>query len=144
MKKIMLYFVIFIILIQLIQTDKNNQKMDFSLEVKTDDMVKKILKKSCYDCHSQQTKYPFYSYIAPFSWVISSNIKNGRKALDFSKWKNIDKGIKIERLKRMKKVINNSMMPKFGYLIFHPKAKLNQKEIKVLDSWTVEELKKYE
>ena len=139
----MLYFLIFMVLIQLIQTDKNNKKIESYLEVKADDIVKNILKKSCYDCHSQQTKYPFYSYIAPFSWVISSNIKNGRKALDFSRWKKIDKKIKIQRLKRMKKVINNSMMPKSGYLIFHPKAKLNQKEIEILESWTLKELRKY-
>ncbi len=142
MKKILLLTVVFFALIQAIQTDKTAQKVDVNLEVEASGEVMDILEKSCYDCHSQKTKWPTYSYIAPISWVVSSNVKNGRKALDFSKWANIDKKIKIERIERMKKLINNSMMPKSGYLVFHPEAELNKDKIKILENWIVTELKK--
>ena len=129
MKKILLFSLVFFALIQVFQTDKTQQKMDENLEVKASSEVMDILETSCYDCHSQKTKWPTYSYVAPISWVVSSNVHNGRKALDFSNWVDIDKKIKIERLERFKKLINNSMMPKSGYLIFHSEAKLDENKI---------------
>ncbi len=69
---------------QFIQTDKTNPKVDKNIEIKTNAEVMKIFKTACYDCHSNETVYPWYSNIAPFSWVVSNHINEGRKVLNFS------------------------------------------------------------
>ena len=135
MKKFLLYFVGLFLLMQLIQTEKKDQIIDTSVELNASSDVMNILKRSCYDCHSQNTRWPTYSYIAPFSWIISSNVKSGRAAIDFSKWSLIKDEIKIKRVKRMRQLINNGMMPKSEYLLFHSEAKLKKSDIELLTKW---------
>jgi len=97
--------------------------------------VQKILETSCYDCHSSETKYPWYHDIAPVSWIMSDNITRGRKALDFSNWANIDPKIKLERLEHAKKLINNDGMPKHDYLLMHKNATLNEEKKRILEQF---------
>jgi hypothetical protein len=130
--KILLYCLIGFGLIQFIQTDKSVVEYDKSKEIQANANVMKILKTSCYDCHSYETIWPDYSYVAPISWVVSSNVSSGRSALNFSLWSDIDEKIKLARLKRTKKLITNSMMPKSDYIIMHQEALLSDADKKVL------------
>ncbi len=83
MKRTLLIFLILFIVMQFIQTEKTDEQVDKSLEIKADEQVITIFKNACYDCHSNEVKYPWYSNIAPFSWVISTHIEEGKKALNF-------------------------------------------------------------
>ena len=76
--------------LQLIPIERSNPPIDKNIALHPPKEVKSILKKACYDCHSNETKWPFYANIAPLSFSISSHVKDGRKALNFSEWKNID------------------------------------------------------
>nr|WP_233750417.1 heme-binding domain-containing protein [Halarcobacter anaerophilus] len=76
---------------QFIQIDKTNEKTDKNLEIKAPENIMTMLKTSCYDCHSNEVKWPWYSNIAPFSWMINRHVKDGRKALNFSTWENYTK-----------------------------------------------------
>ncbi len=58
--------------------------------------VKVILQKACYDCHSNETKWPFYSYIAPVSWMIAHEVNEGRKEVNFSEWRGLSEGKRQE------------------------------------------------
>ncbi len=142
MKKILLYSLIFLIAIQLIPLDRSNPTFDKKDEIEADNDIKKILKKSCYDCHSNQTKWSIYSYIAPLSWGVYLHVKKGREALNFSTWKKMDKNLKKLRIDRMDRVILNGMMPKSSYTLFHPETELSSEEKEKLVKWVREELKK--
>jgi hypothetical protein len=134
--KIVVYFVVFVaIVIQFIRPDFKNPAVDENVALKTDPQVMHVLKNSCYDCHSSETKYPWYQNVAPVSWIMSDHIVRGRKALDFSNWANIDPKIKLERLERAAQVINNNMMPKHEYLLMHKNAVLNNEDKQTLEKF---------
>jgi hypothetical protein len=135
MKKIAYWVVGIAIAIQFIRPDFNNPKIDESVALNADSHVMSVLKTSCYDCHSSETKYPWYHNVAPMSWLMSNNIANGRKALDFSNWANIDAKVKLERLERAKQLVNIELMPKGEYLLMHKNAVLNREQKKVLESF---------
>ena len=85
MKKKIIYTVIGIfLLLQLIPVNRDNPKIENDLFAPDD--VKAILKKSCYDCHSNETIYPIYSYIFPISILLAHHIEEGREELNFSNW----------------------------------------------------------
>lgn len=135
MKKIAYWVVGVAIVIQFIRPDFQNPKVNEEVALTTDTKVMTVLKTSCYDCHSNETKYPWYHNVAPVSWVMSNNINSGRKALDFSNWANIDANVKLERLKRAKQLITNEMMPKSEYLLMHKSATLNNEAKKTLEEF---------
>lgn len=144
MKKVFYWVIGFFIVIQFIRPDLQNTKVDETVALKADAKVMSLLNKSCYDCHSQETVYPWYSNIAPISWVMADHINQGRKAVDFSNWENIDPKIKLERLERAKQVIYNYRMPKQEYIMMHENALLTPEEKKLLEQFFDTEIKKIE
>ena len=141
MKKILLSVVFLLVAIQFIAPAKTNPRVDDSLALHTDSKVQNVLKKSCYDCHSFETKWTTYADIAPFSWLIVSHVNDGRNALNFSKWSEIDSDIKVKRLQRVIQTTNNGMMPLPSYLSFHEEAKLSSDDKKILREWADSQLK---
>lgn len=138
-----MYWVVGIaIVIQVIRPDFKNPKIDEAVALNTDPKVMSLLKTSCYDCHSSETKYPWYHNIAPMSWVMSTNINGGRSALDFSNWANIDPKVKFERLTRAKQLVSNEMMPKSEYLMLHKKAVLSDEDKKTLEKFFDSQIEK--
>ncbi|MDD5051436.1 MAG: heme-binding domain-containing protein [Sulfuricurvum sp.] len=136
MMKNVVYFVLGVaIVIQFIRPDFKNPAVDQTVALNTDPKVMSVLKNSCYDCHSSETKYPWYHNVAPVSWIMSDNISRGRKALDFSNWANIDAKIKVLRLERAEQLLNNELMPKHEYLMMHKNAVLNQEEKELLEKF---------
>ena len=141
-KKTLLAIILGLILIQFIPLEKTNPKVDEKIALKTDTQVMSILKKSCYDCHSNETVWSQYSDIAPLSFGIVSHVNNGRQALNFSEWDIISMDKKIARVKRAIKTMKLDMMPLPSYLMFHDEAKINKNEkevlIRMFDSFGVE------
>ena len=89
MKKILLGILIIIILIQFIRPEKNISSEsinDISTVMDVPENVQEIIKTSCADCHSNTTKYPWYSEVAPVSWYLASHVNDGKKHLNFSEW----------------------------------------------------------
>lgn len=142
MKKILLSIVVLLVGIQFTSPAKTNPKVNNSISLQTSQDVQSVLKKSCYDCHSFETKWPSYADVAPFSWLIVSHVDDGRKALNFSKWSEIDSDIKVKRLERIIQTTSNGMMPLPSYLSFHKEAKLSSDDKKVLRDWANTQLKK--
>jgi len=142
MKKLLLIIIIIFALIQLIRPDRTNPPVDESITLHAPDKVAAILKRSCYDCHSNETVWPWYSNIAPLSWSIVAHVNDGRKALNFSKWAKIDPKTKAKRLKRAIKTTANGMMPLSTYLWIHKDAKLSKEDKEILKTWFEEELEK--
>jgi hypothetical protein len=132
--------IVLFIAIQFIPTNKINPPIDDNIKLNISAEIMDILKRSCYDCHSNETKWPTYSSIAPMSWNIIGHVNDGRKALNFSQWKKIDPKVKIKRLERTIKTVNNGMMPLSSYLLLHDEAILSDEDKKILVDWSKEEL----
>ncbi len=106
--------------------------------------VESILKRSCYDCHSNHTAWPWYSSIAPVSWLVADDVVKGRKDMNFSQWDKIPDAKKETRLNEICEKIKADEMPLPQYLIIHRDAKLSQADKDILCRWAEIELKKLE
>lgn len=135
MKRTLLIFLALFIVMQFIQTKKINEEVDKNLEIKADEKVMSILKTACYDCHSNEVRYPWYSNVAPFSWVISTHIIEGKKALNFSVWENYNDETKNEKLKRIYQTAY-AAMPLQSYLWVHEDANLTKEQRNLIRNWT--------
>jgi len=135
MKRAFYIIVGFIILIQFIQVEKTNPKTNPALEIKAPKEVMAILKRSCYDCHSNSVKLPWYSNIAPFSWTISRHIDLGRKWVNFSIWESYSTEQKDKKLGEIYKSVYK-VMPLSSYVNMHPEAILTKEDRKYLREWT--------
>ena len=109
-------------------------------EIKAPKEVMSILKRSCYDCHSNHTKWPWYSDIAPISWQVHSNVKNGRAWMNFSIWSKYDEKKKQKFYKGIVKSVKFKMPPP-EYLLIHKDAILSSKDKKVLQDWAKQFIK---
>lgn len=143
--KIFYWFLIVIALIQFIPVDRTNkpvdQKINFVTVFQTPNNVQEILKKACYDCHSNETVYPKYAYVAPISWSIKHHINKGREHLNFSEWANYNQDLKKSMLENSAKSIKSYSMPMPGYIAQHPEANLTKAERVLLVNYFEEILK---
>lgn len=108
------------------------------------DDVQKILKRSCFDCHSEHTLWPWYSNIAPMSWLVAQDVRRGRAKMNFSQWGKISQSKRDERLQSICDEIKEDEMPLPNYLLIHRDAVLSQQEKDILCTWAENELKKIE
>ena len=96
--------------------------------------VMSVLKRSCYDCHSNALVYPWYDKIAPASWYAKGHVKDGREILNFSKWKEYDQEKQLKLLDKIPKSIA-IRMPLPSYLWLHEEAKLTKEEKRMISKW---------
>ena len=96
------------------------------------------LKVSCFDCHSNQTHFPWYSKIAPASWMLADHINEGKTKLNFSEWEDYSNREKIGILKDIKDEIESGNMPLKSYLLIHRDAKLTSENITAIITWADE------
>lgn len=111
---------------------------------KVPDSVNAILAVSCYDCHSNNTLYPWYSYIQPARIFMERHIKNGKSELNFSEFGNYTKRRQGSKFKSIIKQVQAGDMPLSSYTMLHRNAKLTTEEKTLLISWVERELKKME
>lgn len=139
MKKILLFFALILVGIQIIPLDKKNppvnKSKDFMTIVKPPSNIEKMLRKSCYDCHSNETVYPWYSNIAPVSWLIAEHVRTGRSHLNFSLWNDYKEAKKYVKIKECIEMIKSGEMPMKGYVLFHDNADLILTEKNELIDW---------
>ena len=98
--------------------------------------VQMVLARSCNDCHSNQTTYPWYSSVTPFNWFLADHIAEGREELNFSKWNTYGTDKKIKKLEEICEVIESAEMPLPSYLWIHRDAVLSESESRLLCEWT--------
>jgi hypothetical protein len=106
--------------------------------------VEKILKRSCFDCHSNHTAWPWYSNIAPMSWLVIDDVKHGRGKMNFSEWGKMSASKQGIKLDKICEEITEGEMPLKQYLMIHKDAELSQADKDLLCSWAQNELKKFE
>jgi len=123
------------LVIQLIQVDYTNTKTNKELEIKAPKEVMSILRRSCYDCHSNEVRLPWYANIAPMSWEMSRHIDVGRQWVNFSIWNTYTKKEKDKKKEEIYKAVY-SVMPLKSYVYIHPKAALSKEDRTLLRTWT--------
>jgi hypothetical protein len=100
--------------------------------------VGQILKTACYDCHSQLVKFPWYSHVAPVSWLLASDINEGREHLDLSKWGDLSKKDKLKLLDKISEEVGEGNMPLKKYTLIHSEARLTKAERDAIVKWADE------
>ncbi|PIF04906.1 MAG: cytochrome C [Arcobacter sp.] len=131
------FFIVLAIFIalQFIPAKIENPKTDPTLEIKAPTEIISIFKRSCYDCHSNKAKIPWYQSIAPASFLIKKHVDLGRKWLNFSTWEKYDEKEKDKKLKGIFRTVFIAM-PLASYITLHKEAKLSKEEIKLIRDWT--------
>ena len=135
-KKIFLGIVLLLLIIQLKSVDKTNppiiQGQDFFSNVMAPIEIKTTIKNACYDCHSHESKYPWYFNVAPISWWTKAHINGARENLNFSVWSTYNAKKRNHKLEEIADEIKDKKMPLKSYTWVHQEAKLNTKERETL------------
>ncbi len=139
LKRILIAITALLLLIQFFGIDKTNPiaepSEDFIEMVKPDAETTALLKSACYDCHSYQTKYPWYSNIAPVSWWLKHHIDEGRDELNFSKWGSYSEKRRNHKLEECEELVEAGEMPLDSYTWTHGDAKLTAEQRQKLSTF---------
>lgn len=139
---VVVLFAVFIA-IQFVRPDLTNppiiqtETIESAVEIPKDAAA--IFERSCSDCHTNKTNYPWYGKVSPFNWFLARHIEEGRRELNFSVWNTYEKRRKKRKLDRICEQITDGEMPLPSYLWIHRAAKLSEKDVKVLCDWTESE-----
>ncbi|MFC0264439.1 heme-binding domain-containing protein [Fontibacter flavus] len=115
---------------------------DIMLTGMVNDEVAGLLKNSCYDCHSNESKYPWYSHIAPSSWLVTKDIREGREELNFSQWNSYDLMEQLGKLDDIIEEVSSGNMPMGIYTLMHSSAKLSDAQRELIVAWAEESMDK--
>ncbi|MGB0883019.1 MAG: heme-binding domain-containing protein [Vicingaceae bacterium] len=147
-KKVLLSILALLVIIQFFRIDKTNPAViaenDYINTANPPENISTILKTSCYDCHSNESKYPWYSNIAPVSWWVKDHINEGREELNFSEWTTFSEKRKKHKLEECIEMIEEGEMPLKSYTIMHGNAQLTADDEGYLIEWFKNELNKKE
>ena len=139
LKRILLALLIIFILIQFIRPAKNRSEgisaNDISTKYPVPDSVQAILKVACYDCHSNNTRYPWYEEIQPVAWWLNNHIKDGKRGLNFSEFTSYRIKKQFHRLDDINKQVKKNEMPLSSYTLIHTDAKLTEGQKLAIAAW---------
>lgn len=145
-KRIILILLLLIVIIQFFPGEKlpvtANNPGDIHEELLVGDNVSSILRSACYDCHSNETTYPWYSNVAPFSWIILHDIEEGRHELNFSEWAGYAVDRKHHKLEELIEEVEEGEMPMNIYTVMHQDADLTETQKEELIAWAQAEMKR--
>ena len=122
------------IAIQLVPVSRTNPPVQGDFRGSTE--VVSVLRRACYDCHSNETVWPWYSRVAPLSWVIAHDVNEGRAALNFSTWNQLSAEKQAEAMKESWEEVAEGKMPTWYYVALHPEARLSANDQSVLRGWS--------
>lgn len=139
LKRTFLFLLLAFIVIQFFRPAKNTSEgisnNDITKKYAIPQDVQNILKTSCYDCHSNNTVYPWYSYIQPVAWWLDSHIKDGKKDLNFSEFATYSIRRQYKKLEEINELVKKNEMPLDSYLWLHKNAKLNDQQKMAIAGW---------
>ena len=138
-KTIWIILVVIFIVIQLIPSGRpdviKDNPNDLLRNVQVPEKVHQMLRAACYDCHSNESVYPWYAYVAPVSFLVSRDIRVGREELNFSDWTTFDKIEQAKLLDKITEEVDEGEMPMVIYPPLHPEAKLSNDDRQRIIDW---------
>jgi hypothetical protein len=118
---------------QLVTPARSNPPIE--VEIPAPAEVKTVLRESCYDCHSNETVWPWYSRIAPFSWLLAHDVNEGREYVNYSAWNRLTPEKQAETIHESWEHVEEGDMPPRKYLSLHSDARLTDADRAVLRTW---------
>ncbi len=133
MRKGFLVAVSLLLLMQLVRCERTNPPVTGEIETPPD--VREVLQRSCYDCHSNLTRWPWYSRVAPISWLLHRDVVEGRRHLNFSEWDKVPAEKRGKRIAACGREVKSGDMPLWFYLPLHPAARLSEADKALVEKW---------
>ena len=141
-KKFGIAILLSLIIMQFFQIEKTNPdsnlEQDFLRINDAPQEISKLFKDACYDCHSHETRYPWYTSVAPISFWIKSHINGGRQQLNYSIWSKYPEDKKSHKIEETIEMIEEKSMPLTSYIIGHPEARISESERAKMVQWLKE------
>ena len=119
---------------QLVQCQRTNPTVTADVHAPAD--VEAVLRRACYDCHSNETVWPWYSRVAPVSWLLNRDVVEGRRHLNFSEWDRLPADKRAKRIRAVGGEVERGDMPLWFYKPLHPSAHLSEGDKMVLERWS--------
>jgi len=139
LKKILLGFCVLLIAIQFVRPQKNLSTSvspnDITVKYPTSPEVKKLLQVACYDCHSNNTRYPWYAEVQPVAWWLADHIKEGKQHLNFSEFGALTPKRGARKMQQMMDELADHSMPLPSYRWGHKDARLAEAQVQLLTDW---------
>jgi len=123
-----------LLLAQLVPIDRTNPRVEGDVKAPPD--IGRSLRAACYDCHSNETVWPWYSHVAPISWLVSRDVQQARRHLNLSHWEDYSAEERVRLLSEIGSAVRNGEMPVPRYLWLHPEARLTDAERQQIYRWT--------
>ncbi len=133
-RKLIAFVILFGVLSFIIPVDRTNPPI--TGEIDAPEEVMAILRRSCYDCHSNETVWPWYSYLAPASWLIARDVHKGRDELNFSEWSSYNTKSQNHKRKECGEEVEEGEMPLWFYVPLHLDSEMMQKDIETILAWS--------
>ncbi len=118
---------------QLVPIDRENPPVE--TEVSAPPEVRQVLERACYDCHSNESQWPWYGYVAPASWLVAYDIEEAREHMNFSTWNRYDREEQLHLIEEVWEEVDEGEMPPFFYTPLHSHANLDANDRAVLRAW---------
>ena len=139
-KWLVISLVVLFLAIQFVRPARTNPAVDESQTIfartQMTPQVAAILNRSCADCHSNKTVWPWYTNVAPVSWFIVNHVNEARPLLNFSEWGKLDRDRQSKKLQQICDQVSDGEMPLSTYTPLHPGSKPKPADVKVLCEWT--------
>lgn len=143
LKKLLVLVAVLFVAAQVVRPARSNPTVDPARTLQATGRVtpevSAILDRACRDCHSNETRWPWYSHVAPVSWLVANHVSDGRRRLSFSRWAEYDVPKRLDKLDEMCKEVREGGMPDSSYLLMHSEARLTDADKETLCAWTSQE-----
>lgn len=135
-KRLSVALLVILVAIQMIQPARTNPPIDPKREMHADPLAAAVFQRSCNDCHSHRTVWPWYSHAAPVSWLVISDVTRGRKALNFADWAAYRPEEQQKQLSEICKEVSEGEMPGRAYTLLHRSVELSADDVTAICRWT--------
>jgi hypothetical protein len=126
--------------VQVIRPERTNASVDpgrrLEAHVRVPSDVSAVLARACADCHSDETRWPWYSQVAPVSWFVIDHVNHGRSHLNFSRWAEYSDAERRTRLENVCALVTKGEMPLASYTLVHRDARLTSGDVRLLCDWS--------
>jgi hypothetical protein len=132
-KRLGLAFIVALIAVQFVPVNRTNPTVEGKPLMSAE--LEPVVRRACYDCHSNETRWPWYTGVAPISFLIARDVQEGRRELNFSTWNGYDERRKARKLNEIVKEVERGTMPPWYYVPVNPDARLSPAEQELIVRW---------
>jgi hypothetical protein len=122
--------------IQLVPVDRSNPPVQGVVDAP--EPVLRVLRRACFDCHSNQTRWRWYAYVAPVSWIVADDVHEARHEMNFTEWSHASARERAKAAEECWEEVSEGHMPLPRYLRAHPEARLSEADLSLLRAWAEE------